>query len=158
LPLSMLLYLLTNGRQLTFDEIDHRVIVFIYLKKKAKMLTLPSDTLSPLSAPYVTKNKFNHQTDNTRPVPILYPSHGKSSLNVSTSIAEQIPQILTTNIDKPTTSTSNINSQLNMSKVSLDKSSNIVKVENMNIPQSNNYVIDSTKEYVQQQHNSSSSF
>lgn len=58
LPLSMLLCLLADGRQLTLEEID-RVLVYL-LEKKAKMLTLPAGTLPPLPAQYATTN--NHQT------------------------------------------------------------------------------------------------
>ncbi|CAF1583416.1 unnamed protein product [Adineta ricciae] len=58
LPLSMLLCLLADGRQLTLEEID-RVLVYL-LEKKAKMLTLPAGTLPPLPAQYATIN--NHQT------------------------------------------------------------------------------------------------
>jgi hypothetical protein len=60
LPLSMLLCLLADGRQLTLEEID-RVLVYL-LEKKAKMLTLPSGTLPPLPAQYATITTFNHQT------------------------------------------------------------------------------------------------
>jgi hypothetical protein len=60
LPLSMLLCLLADGRQLTLEEID-RVLVYI-LEKKAKMLTLPSGTLPPLPAQYATITTFNHHT------------------------------------------------------------------------------------------------
>ncbi|CAF1385512.1 unnamed protein product [Rotaria sp. Silwood1] len=60
LPLSMLLCLLADGRQLTLEEID-RVLVYL-LEKKAKMLTLPSGTLPPLPAQYAAMNTFNHQT------------------------------------------------------------------------------------------------
>lgn len=62
LPLSMLLCLLADGRQLTLDEID-RVLVYL-LEKKAKMLTLPPGTLPPLPAQYATINTLNHQTGN----------------------------------------------------------------------------------------------
>lgn len=60
LPLSMLLCLLADGRQLTLEEID-RVLVYL-LEKKAKMLTLPPGTLPPLPAQYATKNNVNHLT------------------------------------------------------------------------------------------------
>jgi len=60
LPLSMLLCLLADGRQLTLEEID-RVLVYL-LEKKAKMLTLPPGTLPPLPAQYATITTFNHQT------------------------------------------------------------------------------------------------
>ena len=60
LPLSMLLCLLADGRQLTLEEID-RVLVYL-LEKKAKMLILPSGTLPPLPAQYATITTFNHQT------------------------------------------------------------------------------------------------
>jgi len=49
-PLSMLLCLLADGRQLTLDEID-RILVYL-LEKKAKMLTLPEGTLPPLPLQY----------------------------------------------------------------------------------------------------------
>jgi hypothetical protein len=57
-PLSMLLCLLADGRQLTLDEID-RVLVYL-LEKKATMLTLPSGTLPPLPVHYATKNGTSH--------------------------------------------------------------------------------------------------
>ena len=60
LPLSMLLCLLADGRQLTLEEID-RVLVYL-LEKKAKMLTLPPGTLPPLPAHYATINAYNHHT------------------------------------------------------------------------------------------------
>ena len=61
LPLSMLLCLLADGRQLTLEEID-RVLVYL-LEKKAKMLTLPPGTLPPLPAQYaIGTNAFNHHT------------------------------------------------------------------------------------------------
>jgi hypothetical protein len=59
LPLSMLLCLLADGRQLTLDEID-RVLIYL-LEKKSKMLTLPTGTLPPLPAQYAT-SKIIHQT------------------------------------------------------------------------------------------------
>ena len=58
LPLSMLLCLLADGRQLTLEEID-RVLVYL-LEKKAKMLTLPAGTLPPLPAQYAIEGTFNH--------------------------------------------------------------------------------------------------
>ena len=58
LPLSMLLCLLADGRQLSLEEID-RVLVYL-LEKKAKMLTLPSGTLPPLPAQYATITTYNH--------------------------------------------------------------------------------------------------
>jgi hypothetical protein len=64
LPLSMLLCLLADGRQLTLEEID-RVLVYL-LEKKAKMLTLPPGTLPPLPAQYATVTTFNHQTGTYR--------------------------------------------------------------------------------------------
>ncbi|UJR07596.1 hypothetical protein I4U23_011883 [Adineta vaga] len=60
LPLSMLLCLLADGRQLTLEEID-RVLVYL-LEKKAKMLTLPVGTLPPLPAQYASVATMNHQT------------------------------------------------------------------------------------------------
>jgi hypothetical protein len=60
LPLSMLLCLLADGRQLTLDEID-RVLVYL-LEKKAKMLILPSGTLPPLPVQYATITASNNQT------------------------------------------------------------------------------------------------
>ena len=50
LPLSMLLCLLADGRQLTLEEID-RVLVYL-LEKKAKMLTLPQGISPPLPVQY----------------------------------------------------------------------------------------------------------
>ncbi|CAF1305366.1 unnamed protein product [Rotaria sordida] len=156
LPLSMLLCLLADGRQLTLEEID-RVLVYL-LEKKAKMLTLPSGTLPPLPAQYATMNTLNHQAgsgivSDTRTVPISDSSLGKSSNSsseVSSSIAEQIRQILSTNIVKPNTLTGETNSQSVITKASLDKLPDIVKVENTNIPQPNNNVAEAAKEYVQQ--------
>ncbi|CAF3406187.1 unnamed protein product [Rotaria sp. Silwood2] len=92
---------------------------------------------------------------NTRSVPISDSSSlGKStnsSSDVSSSIAEQIRQILSTNIVKPNTSSGETNSQSVITKASLDKLPDIVKVENTNIPQTNNNVAEAAKEYVQQQ-------
>ncbi|CAF3404333.1 unnamed protein product [Rotaria socialis] len=157
LPLSMLLCLLADGRQLTLEEID-RVLVYL-LEKKAKMLTLPAGTLPPLPAQYATINAFNHQTgsgivSDTRSVSVSDLSFGKSSsssMDVSSSIAEQIRQILSTNIVKSNIATVETNSQSVMTKTSSDKLLNIVKVENTNILQSNSNVTDAAKEYVQQQ-------
>jgi len=123
------------------------------------MLTLPSGTLPPLPAQYATITTFNHQTgsgivSDTRPVSTSDPSTGKSSSSsaeVSSSIAEQIRQILSTNIIKPNSSTVDTTSQPIITKTSLDKLSDIVKVENTSIPQSKNNVKDAAKEYVQQQ-------
>jgi hypothetical protein len=55
LPLTMLLCLLDDCRQLTLEEID-RVLVYLF-EKNAKMLTLRS-----LPAQYATMTTFNHQT------------------------------------------------------------------------------------------------
>ncbi|CAF2855539.1 unnamed protein product [Rotaria sp. Silwood2] len=143
LPLSMLLCLLADGRQLTLEEID-RVLVYL-LEKKSKMLTLPSGTLPPLPAQYATINTFNHQTDSS------IGKSSNSSSEVSSSIAEQIRQILSTNIVKPNNSTGETNSQSIITKISLDKLPDIVKIENTNISQANNNVAEAAKEYVQQQ-------
>ncbi|CAF3763492.1 unnamed protein product [Rotaria sp. Silwood1] len=143
LPLSMLLCLLADGRQLTLEEID-RVLVYL-LEKKAKMLILPPGTLPPLPAQYATLNTFKHQTDSS------LGKSSNSSSEVSSSIAEQIRQILSTNIVKSNTSSGETNSKSVITKSSLDKLPDIVKVENTNIPQSNNNVTEAAKEYVQQQ-------
>jgi len=90
----------------------------------------------------------------TRPVATSDPSPGKSSSSsaeVSSSIAEQIRQILSTNIVKPNSSTVDTTSQSVLTKASLDKLSDIVKVENTTIPQPKNNVKEAAKEYVQQQ-------
>jgi len=123
------------------------------------MLTLPSGTLPQLPAQYATITTFNHQTgsgtvSDTRPVSTSDPSPGKSSLStaeVSSSIAEQIRQILSTNIIKPNSSTVDTTSQPIITKTSLDKLPDSVKVENTTIPQPKNNVKDAAKEYVQQQ-------
>ncbi|UJR38592.1 hypothetical protein I4U23_031257 [Adineta vaga] len=49
-PLSMLLCLLADGRQLTLNEID-RILVYLF-EKKANMLKLPQGTLPPLPSHY----------------------------------------------------------------------------------------------------------
>ena len=90
----------------------------------------------------------------TRPVSTSDPSPGKSSSSsteVSSSIAEQIRQILSTNIVKPNSSTGDTIAQSVIAKVSLDKLPDTVKVENTIIPQPKNNVKEAAKEYVQQQ-------
>jgi hypothetical protein len=90
----------------------------------------------------------------TRPVSTTDPSPGKSSsvsTEVSSSIAEQIRQILSTNIGKPNASTGETISNPVVSKSVLDKLPDIVKVENATIPQANNNIKEAAKEYVQQQ-------
>ena len=105
LPLSMLLCLLADGRQLTLEEID-RVLVYL-LEKKAKMLTLPAGTLPPLPAQYATMNAFNHSSSDT-------------TAEVSSTIAEQIRHMLKSNA-----------SMIDSSQQSLlDKLPEIVKMEN----------------------------
>lgn len=82
------------------------------------------------------------------------PSYGKSSSSsseVSSSIAEQIRQILSSNIVQTNASIGETNLKANISKTSLNKLSDIVKVENANISQSNNNITAVTKDYVQQQ-------
>lgn len=76
----------------------------------------------------------------TRSVSTTNSSPGKitsSSTDVSSSIAEQIRQILSTNIVKPNSSTGDTTS---LTKTSLDNLSDIVKVENTTIPHTNNNV------------------
>ncbi len=83
----------------------------------------------------------------TRPVSTADPSPGKSSsisTDVSSSIAEQIRQILSTNIGKPSSSATG-------ATTALDKLPDIVKVENTTIPQVKNNVKEAAKECVQQQ-------
>ena len=90
----------------------------------------------------------------TRPSSTSDPSPGKSSTSsaeVSSSIAEQIRQILSTNIVKPNSSIQETTSQPIVTKTSLNKLPDTIKVENMIHPQSNNNVKDAAKEYVQQQ-------
>lgn len=97
----------------------------------------------------------------TRSVSMSDSSHGKSltsSTEVSSSIAEQIRQILSTNIVKPNNSIVETNSQSVITKNTLDKLPDIVKVENTIIPSSSNNGTEATKEYIQQQHNTQSSF
>ena len=55
LPLSTLLCLLADGRQLTLDEID-RVLVYL-LEKKSYMLNLPTGKLPPLPVQYANYHK-----------------------------------------------------------------------------------------------------
>ena len=50
LPLTMLLCLVADGRQLTLDEID-RVLIYLF-EKEATMLTLPEGTSPPLPVYY----------------------------------------------------------------------------------------------------------
>lgn len=85
----MLLCLLADGRQLTLEEID-RVLVYL-LEKKAKMLTLPSGTLPPLPVQYVTGPLTTERETN----PI------KVDNSLSSTLAEQIRQILTNSIVPP---------------------------------------------------------
>jgi len=90
----------------------------------------------------------------TRHVSTSDPSPGKSSSSsaeVSSSIAEQIRQILSTNIVKPNSSTVDTTSQPVLTKTSLDKLPDIVKVENTTIPQPKNNIKEAAKDYVQQQ-------
>jgi hypothetical protein len=152
LPLSMLLCLLADGRQLTLEEID-RVLVYLS-EKKAKMLTLPSGTLPPLPAQYATMTAFNHQNSimsDTRPD--LSP--GKSSSNsaeVSSTIAEQIRQILSTNnIIKSNSSTVDTISPPVLTKTTLDKLPDMIKMENNTISQVKTNIKEAANDFVQQQ-------
>jgi hypothetical protein len=89
-----------------------------------------------------------------RSVSTSNPSPGKSSSSsseVSSSIAEQIRQILSTNIAKPNSSTIDATSQPVQTKTSLDKLPDIVKVENSTISQPKNNAKEAAKEYIQQQ-------
>lgn len=114
-PLSMLLCLLADGRQLTLDEID-RILVYL-LEKKAKMLTLPPGTLPPLPAQFATKTSTNYLNEKS--------SNGKLDLTTEktfpTVIAEQIRQMITTSS----------NGVSDMRNISLDSIPNIVKTEQM---------------------------
>ncbi|CAF0786699.1 unnamed protein product [Rotaria sordida] len=132
LPLSMLLCLLADGRQLTLDEID-RILVYL-LEKKAKMLTLPQGTLPPLPVQYANV-KTNHQTD-------------LSSSELSSTIAEQIRQILSTNMIKSSCLNSNeeFNIENRTKKNSFDSLSNITKYQDKNISQSNIHFKDGIKD------------
>lgn len=78
-PLSMLLCLLADGRQLTLVEID-RILCYL-LEKKASMLTLPSGTLPPLPFIYSMKNQQNQSNENCQ-------------------IIQQIEQILSQNFEE----------------------------------------------------------
>ncbi|CAF1194291.1 unnamed protein product [Adineta ricciae] len=80
LPLSTLLCLLADGRQLTLDEID-RVLVYL-LEKKAYMLNLPTGKLPPLPVEYA-----NYQKDS-------------SSNELSPRLIEQIREIFNRNLKK----------------------------------------------------------
>lgn len=94
----------------------------------------------------------------TGPVSRSNPSPGRSSSSsaeVSSSIAEQIRQILSTNLVKPNSSTVDTTSQPIVTKNSLDKLPDIVKVENTSISQT---VKEAAKEYVQQQQKTQCSF
>lgn len=70
-------------------------------------------------------------------------------MEVSSSIAEQIRQILSTNIVKPNSSAKETTSQPVITKNPLNKLSDMVKVENTILPQPNNNVKEIAKEYVQ---------
>ena len=81
LPLSILLCLLADGRQLTLDEID-RILVY-FLEQKAKMFALAPGTLPPLPSHYANLNKKDFQQPNST-----------STSNDSSVMVEQIRQIL----------------------------------------------------------------
>jgi hypothetical protein len=70
---------------------------------------------------------------------------------VSSSIAEQIRQILSTNIIKPHTPTEETTIQHTPTKISLETLPNIVKIEDKGMAHSNNNVKEAAKEYVQYQ-------
>ncbi|CAF1046845.1 unnamed protein product [Adineta steineri] len=179
LPLSMLLCLLADGRQLTLEEID-RVLVYL-LEKKAKMLTLPSGTLPPLPAQYAINTTLNHQTgaliflfalfkyffqssgivSDTRLGLTSNPSPGKtssSSTETSASIAEQIRQILSTNIIKSNSSMGDKNSQSTVTKSSSNNLSDTIKTEKQIPSQTNNDTKEVGQQQQQQQQQTQSSF
>ncbi|CAF1259268.1 unnamed protein product [Adineta ricciae] len=91
LPLSTLLCLLADGRQLTLDEID-RVLIYL-LEKKSYMLNLPTGKLPPLPVQYA-----NYQKDS-------------SSNELSPTLIEQIREIFNTNLKK-TYSTSSLSQSI----------------------------------------------
>ncbi|CAF5022084.1 unnamed protein product [Rotaria sp. Silwood1] len=138
LPLSMLLCLLADGRQLTLDEVD-RILVYL-LEKKAKMLTLPQGTLPPLPIQYANI-KTNHQTDSCvlSDRNCFLTKEDLSSSELSSTIAEQIRQIISTDIIK--SSYLNSNEQFDIEnrtkKNSFDSLSNIIKYEDNHNLQTN---------------------
>lgn len=154
LPLSMLLCLLADGRQLTLEEID-RVLVYL-LEKKAKMLTLPSGTLPPLPAQYARLNHhtgiglcsrvslffYVHQGSNVQPV-----SSPTSGADVSSTLAEQIRQFLATNIVKSNSSTTD--AALPTSLSTQHSLSDIVKHENGTISNTTNEFIQAQRQPTQ---------
>ncbi|CAM4800001.1 unnamed protein product [Rotaria magnacalcarata] len=137
LPLSMLLCLLADGRQLTLDEID-RILVYL-LEKKAKMLTLPLGTLPPLPIQYANI-KTNNQTGDGQPI---LPS------DLSSTIAEQIRQILSTNMIKSScfNSKEEFDIENRSIKTSADSLSNTIKIEDKNILKSNINLKDERKDF-----------
>lgn len=138
LPLSMLLCLLADGRQLTLEEID-RVLVYL-LEKKAKMLTLPAGTLPPLPAQYAIETKGSTLVIDTPP----------TSTDISSTLAQQIRQFISSNIIQSNSSTIDTISTNLSSQTSLEKLSDIVKIENGNIPSMNSLVNDTANEYIRQ--------
>ena len=78
-----------------------------------------------------------------------------SSTEVPSTIAEQIRQILSTNIIKTNTSTGEIDSPSMITKPSLDNLSDIVKVESTHISQPKNNITEPAKEYIPQKAQSS---
>ncbi|CAF0918881.1 unnamed protein product [Adineta steineri] len=144
LPLSMLLCLLADGRQLTLDEID-RVLVYL-LEKKAKMLTLPQGTLPPLPVQYATA-KINHSTDQKSHSTT---SDQTSSSDLSSTIAEQIRQIFSTNLVK----SSSLNSSEEISSIQhltpkngFDSLTDRMKNDDTNNIQSKNSNLKNEKDY-----------
>ncbi|CAF3349702.1 unnamed protein product [Rotaria socialis] len=136
LPLSMLLCLLADGRQLTLDEID-RILVYL-LEKKAKMLTLPPGTLPPLPIQYANI-KTNNQTGDGQSI---LPS------DLSSTIAEQIRQILSTNIIKSScfNSKEEFDIENRPIKNPVDSLSNTIKIEDKNLSKSNVNLNDERKD------------
>ncbi len=137
LPLSMLLCLLADGRQLTLDEID-RVLVYL-LEKKSKMLTLPQGTLPPLPAQYATIKKGWFLQININLSFTLLSSDQKSnsattdlssSSELSSTIAEQIRQILSTNLVK--SSIEQMPNQHSTTKNCFEPLTDILQVEDKN--------------------------
>ncbi|CAF4486985.1 unnamed protein product, partial [Rotaria sp. Silwood2] len=147
LPLSMLLCLLADGRQLTLDEID-RILVYL-LEKKAKMLTLPQGTLPPLPVQYANI-KTNHQTDSCvlSDRNCLLTKEELSSSELSSTIAEQIRQIISTNMIKSSCLNSNeeFDIENRTKKNSFDSLSNIIKFEDNYNSQSNIHFKQTTKD------------
>ena len=131
----MLLCLLADGRQLTLEEID-RVLIYL-LEKKSKMLTLPQGTLPPLPAQYAIQqnNLFKDLNEQKKD-------------DLSSTIVEQIREILSSNLLKSSSIDSLNNLIENSNKNCSKEGENVYSTPSFHYPSNDNLYYSPLKQFI----------